>query len=439
MRDNNLKRWLISNNCLLDKNSDLKPTHFFLDGGKANIGFDKLDEFHSVYTNCINNNIQLFVIECKTPIFRLFADLDFASCELIDNDSIIDIITKIHSAICYLYSSDLNVIVCSTTNKKINKNGNALIKQGFHLFWPEVYVNTGLAIKIRQYVLHKIKLIYGEREVTNTWSEVIDEVVYKANGIRMNGSYKINITNTDDNKKRFQTENRKYTLLTVINSSGQVVYDAIQRLTDINELIKNTSIRTDKIEPTKIQITEPLEINEIITIDNQESQVDKDDDEFYLKRINRNNRKYDEILKFFDIHVSGKYYKTSDIKSILYIEKTDSYVLKTNSKYCQNIERDHNSCGVYFFLSKNGFCQKCYCKCNTTVGRNNGLCKNYSSPIISCSLHILRALNWEVKKKNPKKVIEDDQIPFSLGKKNISYKSKVALLRTNIYNGITGS
>lgn len=437
MRDNILKRWLISNNCLLDKNSDLKPTHFFLDGGRANIEFDKLEEFHSVYTNCINNNIQLFVIECKTKIFRFFADLDFASYEPIGEDYIIDIINTINSSVSYLYSMDLNVIVCSTTSKKINKNGKSLVKQGYHLYWPDVYVNISIAIKIRRYILDKIKIIYGEREDHNTWSDVIDEVVYKANGIRMNGSYKINITNTDDNKKRFQTENRKYTLLTVLNNKD-VVETEIQKLTNISELIKYTSIRTNKTEPTEIKITEPLEINDNITIDTQEQQIDKDDDEFYLKRINKNNRKYDEILKFFDVHVSNKNYKTSDIKSILHIEKTDSYVLKTSSKYCQNIEREHNSCGVYFFLSKNGFCQKCYCKCNTTEGRNNGLCKNYSSPIIPCSLHILRALNWEVKKKNPKKIIEDDQTPFSLGKKNISYKSKVALLRTNIYNGIIG-
>lgn len=438
MRDNILKRWLISNNCLLDKNSDLKPTHFFLDGGKANIGFDKLDEFHSIYTNCIDNNIQLFVVECKTDTFRFFADLDFASLELISDDYIIDIINTIHSAVSYLYDMELSVIVCNTTTKKINKNGKNLIKQGYHLFWPDIFVNINLALKIRRFILDRIKLIYGEREDYNTWSDVLDEVVYKSNGIRMNGSYKINIVNTVDNKKKFQTENRKYVLFTVLDSRKQILHQDIQKLMNTKELIKNTSIRTNINEPTKIKIVEPLDINDSITIDNNEKPSDRDEDEFYLKRINRNNRKYDEIIKFFDIHVADKNYKTSDIKSILHIEKTDSYVLKTNSKYCQNIEREHNSCGVYFFLSKNGFCQKCYCKCNTTEGRNSGLCKNYSSPNIPCSLHILRALNWEIKKKNPKKVIEDDNTPFSLGKKNISYKSKVSLLRTNIYNGIVG-
>lgn len=437
MRDNILKRWLISNNCLLDKNSDLKPTHFFLDGGKAMIGFDKLDEFNSVYTNCINSNVQLFVIECKTEIFRFFADLDFASLDVLSEEYIIDVINTIHSAVSYLYSEDLNVIVCSTTNKKVNKNGKNLIKQGYHLFWPDIYVNINIAIKIRRYILDKIKLIYGERDQSNTWSDVLDEVVYKSNGIRMNGSYKINIINTEDNKKRFQTENRKYTLFTVLNQDKQVVQTEVQRLTNMAELINSTTIRTSRKTPTTIKVTEPIDLNDSLTIESDQ-QV-QDDDEFYLKRMNKNNRKYNEILKFFDIHVSGKKYKISEIKGILHIEKTDSYVLKTSSQYCQNIEREHNSCGIYFLLSKNGCCQKCYCKCNTLEGRNNGLCKNYSSPIIPCSLHILRALNWEAKKKNPKKVIEDDQLPFSLGKKNTSFQSKVSLLRTNIYNGITGS
>lgn len=449
MRDNNLKRWLTTNNYLLDKTKDddcsIKATHFFLDGGKAAIPFDKLDEFHKVYTECLNKNVQLFVIECRTDIFRFFADLDFASPELLSDEYILEVIGTINASVSFLYAKDLNVIVCNTNTKKITKNGSNLIKQGYHLFWPDIYIDMQTAIKIRQYLLEKIKLVYGERASVNPWADVLDEVVYKSNGIRMNGSYKMNIFTTD-NKRRFQVENRKYTLLTVLNGDKNIVHTEIQRLTNMDELIKNTTIRTNLTNITPLVNTEPLTISEKLSIeaeqDNDEgtnsssNTMAQDSDDFYLKRINKNNRKYTEILKFFEIHVADKNYKVGQIKGILHIEKTDSYVLKTTSGYCQNIERSHNSCGIYFILNKNGLCQKCYCKCNTLDGRKDGYCKDYSSPLIPCSLQIIRALNWEVKKKNPKKIIDSNEIPFSLGKKNISYQSKVGLIRMNIYNGI---
>lgn len=439
MRDNILKRWLNSNNCLLDKNTDLKPTHFFLDGGKAVIDFDKLDEFHEVCVDCINKDIPVYVIECKTSVFRLFSDLDFASPTELSEEFIMDIIGTIHSSVSYLYSGDQKVIVCNTTNKKVTKNGKELVKQGFHLFWPDIYVDTKTALNIRSYVLDKIKIIYGERDEPNTWADVLDEVVYKSNGIRMNGSCKMNILTTADNKRRFQTENRKYGLYTIINANKDILHTEIQKMTNLSELLKNTTIRSDKTEITEIANKEPLSINSnkyIACEDCEETNDKHDDDDFYMKRVNKNNVKFGEILKFFDIHASNKYYKTSDIKGILHIEKSDTYILKTNSKYCQNIQRNHNSCGIYFMLTKNGLCQKCYCKCNTLDGRLNGYCKNYSSEPIPCSLQIIRALKWEQKKKNPKKAVDGEILPISLGKKNISYQSKVGIIRENIYKAI---
>lgn len=427
MRDTILKRWLISNNCLLDKNSDLKPTHFFLDGGKAIIDFNKLEEFHNVYTKCINDNVQLFVVECKTDNFRFFADLDFASERPLEDDIVIGVIGIIHTAICYIYDTQTNVIVCDTEHKQITKNGNNLVKQGFHLFWPDIYVNINTALKIRKYVLEKVKLVYGERENSNSWADVIDEVVYKANGIRMNGSYKIN---------NLQIDNRKYSLWTVLKPDGTIDDKEVLKLKDTIELIKATTIRSPLQTITTVKNSEPLNINEQITIENEDKSKE---DDFYLKRVNKNNRKFDEIVKFFDLHMAGKNYKVSDITGILHIEKTDSYILKTNSKYCQNITKEHNSCGVYFILSKNGLSQKCYCRCNTLEGRNSGYCKNYTSPPVPCSIHILRALNWEPKKKNAKKTVEDYPLQFSLSNKNISYQAKVAMLRTNIYQGILAS
>jgi hypothetical protein len=56
----------------------------------------------------------------------------------------------------------------------------------------------------------------------------------------------------------------------------------------------------------------------------------------------------------------------------------DIYLVSTNSKYCENLKRNHASNHVWFLISGDSIRQKCFCRCETIRGRINGFCKDFS-------------------------------------------------------------
>lgn len=76
---------------------------------------------------------------------------------------------------------------------------------------------------------------------------------------------------------------------------------------------------------------------------------------------------------------------TGSVKAVTRYQKEGDYppalLIKTNSRFCMNIGREHNSCGVYFYVTPFGLTQKCLCSCNKMDGRRNGLCADYTSTI----------------------------------------------------------
>ena len=55
----------------------------------------------------------------------------------------------------------------------------------------------------------------------------------------------------------------------------------------------------------------------------------------------------------------------------------DTYLVSTNSKYCENLKRAHSSNHVWFHISGKIIAQKCFCRCETIRGRRDGFCKDF--------------------------------------------------------------
>ena len=53
------------------------------------------------------------------------------------------------------------------------------------------------------------------------------------------------------------------------------------------------------------------------------------------------------------------------------------YLVSTNSKYCENLRREHGSNHVWFIISGKQILQKCFCKCETIRERRDGFCKDF--------------------------------------------------------------
>jgi len=81
-------------------------------------------------------------------------------------------------------------------------------------------------------------------------------------------------------------------------------------------------------------------------------------------------------------------------------EKT-VYVIQTDSKYCENVGKAHSSNHIWFKVHESGtICQRCFCTCDTTRGRKNGFCKDFSGQEHTLPGKIVKLMYPEVNQKH---------------------------------------
>jgi hypothetical protein len=197
------------------------------------------------------------------------------------------------------------------------------------------------------------------------WEDIIDETIYTRNGFRMVGSDKM------DKKK--QSENRPIDLSFVMDSNGEINEDYYERLrNNTRALITETSIRLvlDAFLDIGMDIKVPIWLEEDPLVKRRSMRGNS------TQGIVVENKEHILIEKFIKEKLP-KYYANTVRVMTRYPDQ--NILIKINSKYCMNIGRDHNSCGVYLFATPKGVYQKCLCPCNVLNGRKNGLCMNYTS------------------------------------------------------------
>ena len=67
-----------------------------------------------------------------------------------------------------------------------------------------------------------------------------------------------------------------------------------------------------------------------------------------------------------------------DIKVLTIFKFKNIYLLKTTSRYCENIRRNHNSNHVKIIIDNGFIFQRCFCRCETLDGRRLGFCKDFT-------------------------------------------------------------
>lgn len=333
----------------------------------------------------------------------------------------------------------LTTVVCTTEPKMgAQKYGKTYSKVGVHIIFPWLRVNTDIALKLRsafiQYFYNNVK---DRLEGQNEWEDVFDHTVYTQNGLRMVGCAKIDrcsvckppfkfvkgkplvCPNGECNGVGKVDVGRVYKITDVLSGSGKERLDVLDELQHDEILaMKITSIRmlteTDPepivlpdwydekvLEKAKSKgvdnrtrsVTVPR--TTITSLDKQQLELDTgydtgDDTEILQRaRINSSDSRRETIEAWFrdeeyiEWFLIPDVYRNAIIEDVLLIIPSGSpryYVIRTNSRYCQNIEREHTSNGIYFVLNLTGLYQKCYCRCNTTEGRLSGLrCMDYHS------------------------------------------------------------
>lgn len=381
---NSLDKWLIANNLYSPSKEMSTFTHLLLDGhrgGKLYIPRDKEYKYLCLYSDEMKKGTKMYVVEQRNKVFKYMLDLDISDSHYWSVEEIAKLTMFIQKVVKDFFGDDHSTICCISPQKiKHDK-----IHTGIHLIWNDLYVTSETAVIIRDGLIQKLNK-QKEIIVEKPWSNIIDELVYTRVGYRMVGSDKFN-------KDEKVPENRELYLLFVMNTDGELRKGHFERLSNsFKDLILETSIRnvidTYREFGMKIMFPKWLEI--------ESSNITKT-----FGSVNNSSiltAKEHLIVESFIRKNLPKEYSRSFIKSVSKYPD-GNLLITTTSKYCMNIKREHNSCGIYFFGCSDGIYQKCLCPCNKLDGRIKGYCRDYTSQCFKFPDNIRLALFPKSKKK----------------------------------------
>ena len=411
------------NGVAINRNSMEKYTHLSMDGfctGVFRITNDQ--DFRYAYGRAIQTGGYYYLCEMRTVIFRMFLDLDFElkpGTKMTEEQ--VNIILKVMQTTTSLFypttttKKTFTMVVCD-----VKENSN------LHIYIPGLNVNEEQAIVMAHSISAKLQDIVGDMGgiLVHDWYKIVDASVYMKNGLRLVGSRKCKTCPKCKSKSKICVEcggvgkvdlGRVYRLCTVFTNGDYNEAEVKRYKGNLFSLLDDTTIRTmdENQKPTagwrKYIGCPTLDCNRLkrprATDNNVEpskrwSLMMKQNAQSYDLSSYSEDRKGEagqrslitiipkttSIYKICEKTVRrfASVYQNIEIRDLKTTKKKHYYrvtVRGEGSNYCFNLEtkREHKSNTVYFIIKPSGVVQKCWCRCNVTVNRKNGLCSQYTS------------------------------------------------------------
>jgi hypothetical protein len=402
--------------------------------------------------NCISEN--------RTEIFRFLADIDYIDEQPLNDDDIEIIAKKIQTGLELFLRNDLSVyerkiIVCTTGEyKTVTDRGYELTKTGIHIIWPNVYVDVIHAKYLRSVIIQYLTQHHTLRPSYNPWEEVIDYAVYSSSGLRMKGSskkVKCPLCKGKKDKveycevcygqgKKLEGNGRIYMPSLVLDGNGEVLKDDLDILKNDNfEMLKQTSIRTFDIERNIKRLTkqdypkwfDATKLMQHLEKPSKRKKKKKKITSFSdimgtkkgMKKkvtLSQDSTEFVFINKFIkNLFMDHNEYKDQNIKDIFQCgsKKKRYYVIQTDSQYCQNVGRTHNTNHVWFLLNDKTICQKCF---SESFNNYSICCGNYSSDVSPITLQLRDTLYPEFVTKRKENNKQNQGMDIKLSNNSMS-------------------
>ena len=408
------------------------------DGKKYSMTLNE-ETFLKLYAHAYLSGIKMYFIELKTPVFRLFMDLDFKQPEGIPAIKIEAVSYIVSNTVkkffpgketnffrliccsttykhevctgckCTCYDSMLradpactlcNGMGCTGRAKEESKacevcNGSAPVKKktGVHLIWPEIYVTTEQCLDMRESVIADLILKFGHRTgVLNDWKDVVDESVYVKAGLRMLGSRKTEPCPKCKGKKKGETrcqacggngrvdQGRPYAPLFVTDGTGK--RDPAREaayLQDYHSLLLDTKIRTTLQNPeSSFKVPDGAPTYETSGAGKKRG-IGKTPTR--AAKVAHESIEAEAIQEFFQTCLSWPQYRNVVVAQVSKTKTSYTvHVTGENCRYCQNIGRNHKSNRIFFVFVDGKAYQKCYDNSDVLSREmKHGLCRSYQS------------------------------------------------------------
>ena len=372
---NTLRKWLFDKG-YVSKGRGPHVTHVCLDGGSFSVPDKESDTFLVKYLESLGKKEKLYFVEMKTPVFRMFVDMDLKDGKAYEVCEIQDIVQTVHMSIRDLFGNEREAVVCTTEPKTLS---DGLVKTGVHILW-DVSVDCRHAKLAAQKITYDLEEKYGPRQETNPWTDVVDSSVYRegATSLRMKGSLK-------------KGEERVYTPSYILKEDTICPIEAPFEKSIMERCIV-------RLPPDTVPTIMDKSRMEAFIMEQEETQ------QLYKKhKLDDLTGVHSNDLKEF-IRKSFKRHNIREFRKISRVKGKCAMVALVEAKYCLNLGREHKSNNVYFYISKDGVSQRCFCTCNTEKGRTFGKCKDFQSDPIPIPKELSKALFPAAKKKPPVKV-----------------------------------
>jgi hypothetical protein len=352
------KRWCAQQNF----NNATNLSHVLMDGGVLSVPFDKLNDFHEKYIQAVKTGEELFVVEQKSQIYNFFVDIDYKDEKALTMNEIQDICKIICDKV--KRHGGKECLICVSPPKTAGE----YIKTGIHLNWYGFPVNQESALALREHILVALSKAKGSID----WNEIIDSSVYgsvqrktKGSGLRMPWSHKMakhmvcggeGCEGCSGKGKIVQVA---YLPVFIYKCGPLSTLLKISHNPDL-EILKMSSVRTNSTEYNTIE--PPSSVIKEGSFTSAQTKDELEDDE--LRGL---------IENFVQKNMEGQ----SGATITKLFKHKDTYLVSTNSKYCENLKRSHSSNHVWFYISGSIVAQKCFCRCETIRGRRDGFCKDF--------------------------------------------------------------
>jgi len=377
---NPLYQWLEENKYQLAKGVK-GHTNVSFDGHSFRIPQAAYATFLNKYVHVVKKSpCAQYMVEARTPVFKLFADLDFKADGPVPAEAIQDVARFIAQQTANLYcreeasSSAIYLIVCTAPPRRL-PNGDW--KTGVHLHWPHILTDDPTALMLRQALVARCaskfpaKTAFDKKDtptawpqVRNDWGDILDPAVYGASGLRMIYSRKKEIPSV-------------YQPAFVVRGEMLDVEPVEAPLDDLRRWVLETSIRSFETEktPTSAQLA-AVELSAV----HQRADV-----------VGESMVGHEEGLEALASLLAAQHPEYQGMRfSGLARVGEDCYFLRSPSHYCLNLAltptgglSQHRGTNIFFVVTRTAVYQKCFCTCETVEHRRFGRCRNFRGPSLA--------------------------------------------------------
>jgi hypothetical protein len=374
---NGLYDWLKEHGHWIGLNDTRTCTHVFLDGGKCHVSTADMPAFYVKYAEVLAKGVPQYAVEQRTPVFRLFMDIDIRSRSSIEDATIERVVLCLHECSRSFFSPLASpMIVCSVPERRL-KDAEGSFKRGVHLHWKGILVTSSKAMAFRAFCVDKCIDAFGET-FANKWADIVDPAVYKSSGLRIVGSSKRDAPGV-------------YFPTAVYYPDGKVLrVEHGDVISNLQKWLEDTTLRVADLDARP-------------TAAYTESSTDESDkvreafSKGRLERMSMVDEKTKTIVHSLESTLPP-FFKQCKVTSVHKFipqskAKTCTFIFGTNCRYCMNKPSGpHRSNHVYFKVDRTGVYQRCFDREGDDQDRRTGDCKEFDQKVSGLSDDLSRLL-----------------------------------------------